>query len=281
MTRTVLFILVFLAAIATGVVLFLLRAKPRENRPPYAPPDRGGGGPALPIAAAVVICIVGWAGLSLLFTPDRPEETRLQNSVSRNVAGPGPGATSGMPAAEPGTAETAGQPLIADTPLARAALKASPVSSELGMIGTGIRRIITEPAAAPKPTPDSGTRPPTETVARPTPRPAPEPRPRPAAEAPAPPRSKPATPKEAYTVHLGSFGVKDNADRLAGRIRASGASVFVEKAQVHSKTYYRLYVGRFASRDEAVPYARRLEQQGLTAETGPYKIVQVAGSGGR
>lgn len=48
-------------------------------------------------------------------------------------------------------------------------------------------------------------------------------------------------------IQAGSFGEKDNAERLAESIRGKKLPALVEPAQVNGKTYYRVYVGPIAA----------------------------------
>ncbi len=67
-----------------------------------------------------------------------------------------------------------------------------------------------------------------------------------------------------YTVNIASFKDKGNADRLMNDLRGRGYEAFLEKADIAQKgTWYRVAVGRFSSRAEALAFAQGLEEKGI------------------
>ena len=67
-----------------------------------------------------------------------------------------------------------------------------------------------------------------------------------------------------YTLNIASFRDKGNADRLMKELEDKGYEAFVEKANIPGKgTWYRVAVGRFSSRGEALAFARGLKEKGI------------------
>ena len=85
----------------------------------------------------------------------------------------------------------------------------------------------------------------------------------------APPPVKPQAPAPkgrsdgmpSWVVQVASLGTAEGAAELEGKLRASGFSAFVEKAQVNGKLYYRVRVGPEVDRAGAERTAARLRQQ--------------------
>lgn len=79
-----------------------------------------------------------------------------------------------------------------------------------------------------------------------------------------------------YTVHLGSFGEKGNADQyLAQLLNAGEQEAFISESTVDGRLWHRVMSGRFPSRDEAENYGRNLKKRGLTVETGRYLVKSI------
>ena len=67
-----------------------------------------------------------------------------------------------------------------------------------------------------------------------------------------------------YTLNIASFRDKANADRLMKELEEKGYAAFVEKANIPQKgTWYRVAVGRFSSRGEALTFAQELKKKGI------------------
>ncbi|UCD95487.1 MAG: SPOR domain-containing protein [Candidatus Zixiibacteriota bacterium] len=62
-----------------------------------------------------------------------------------------------------------------------------------------------------------------------------------------------------YSVKVGVFSVKDNAEALAGRLKQYGKKLEIEQKIISDKKYYVVYVGRFLSSEEAMAFKSRLE----------------------
>lgn len=70
--------------------------------------------------------------------------------------------------------------------------------------------------------------------------------------------------KGIYTINIGSFRDKKNAERVMKEWDEKGYNVVTEKTTVPQKgTWYRVSVGRFSSREEAQSFARGLEEKGI------------------
>lgn len=71
-------------------------------------------------------------------------------------------------------------------------------------------------------------------------------------------------PTGAYTLNIASFRDKGNADRLMRELEEKGYEALVEKANIPQKgTWYRVAVGRFSSREEALAFAKGLKEKGI------------------
>jgi cell division protein FtsN len=79
------------------------------------------------------------------------------------------------------------------------------------------------------------------------------------AAAPAPP----PPPRASFTVQVGAFGSKDNADNLARRLAAEHGDVTVVPTAT-TPTLHRVWVGTFAAREAAVAFAEKLTLSGMT-----------------
>ena len=79
-----------------------------------------------------------------------------------------------------------------------------------------------------------------------------------------PARAEGELPTGAYTLNIASFRNKGNADRLMKEFKEKGYEAFVEKATIPQKgTWYRVAVGRFSSREEALAFAKGLQEEGI------------------
>lgn len=66
---------------------------------------------------------------------------------------------------------------------------------------------------------------------------------------------------DGWVVQVGSFGDKDNAERLAERLRARDYTVSVSEFQLGEKVLYRVRVGPMPSRDKAERQVARIQEQ--------------------
>lgn len=65
-----------------------------------------------------------------------------------------------------------------------------------------------------------------------------------------------------WAVQLGSFANRENAEKLAAEIKASGYRAFVSKFEAGSRVRYRVRVGPEQDRAQAEALARRLQRDG-------------------
>jgi cell division septation protein DedD len=83
----------------------------------------------------------------------------------------------------------------------------------------------------------------------------------------APARGKAAV--EQFTVQVGSFSAKSNAQEVYAKLKKDFATVSIKSATVGEGTFYRVHVGSFANREAAEQFARRqIEPRKMT-----FKIV--------
>lgn len=68
--------------------------------------------------------------------------------------------------------------------------------------------------------------------------------------------------KGEYSVQVGSFKSKRNADKMAKRLAARGYESYVEISASAGDKYYRVKVGKLASKEESSKIASRLESDG-------------------
>jgi cell division septation protein DedD len=79
-----------------------------------------------------------------------------------------------------------------------------------------------------------------------------------------PARADGKLPTAGYTLNIASFREKGNADRLMKELEQKGYEAFVEKAHIPQKgTWYRVAVGHFPSREEALAFAKGLQEEGI------------------
>jgi tetratricopeptide (TPR) repeat protein len=78
-----------------------------------------------------------------------------------------------------------------------------------------------------------------------------------------PTKDTPPVSEEYYTVQVGSYRNKNNADNYAGEMRAKGYEVDVVEALVKGNTYFRVWVGKFPSLQEAKTFSQELVSQGI------------------
>lgn len=254
---------------------------------------------AIPVGAAMVLCLLAWAGLSLLFSSTSPEKPTVSNSVTKPIQPAGTEAADKnvQPAGTPASPKKpAGkrEPLVATTPLAKAAVGALPVATQMDRVGLRLGRkyastlavkkteaqpetpaepkpaVTPEPAPPPKPNPETTPAPPPAT---PEPQPASTPEPKPET---APKK----TPGVEFTVHLASFTEEANAQRSLAKLKSAGVPAFVSRIELDNKVWHRLMAGRFPSRAEAEAYGRQLKAKGLTEDLGEFRIKPIVTSPG-
>jgi DedD protein len=123
-------------------------------------------------------------------------------------------------------------------------------------------------AAAPAPVPAPSAAPATPPVVAQSPAPVPSQAPAPRVEAQKP---APATPVESgsFVVQLGSFGSRDNADRLVRDMSAKGFAAFVAPIKSGGRELYRVRVGPTRDREQAEALAAQLRRVGQSGSIVP------------
>jgi DedD protein len=92
------------------------------------------------------------------------------------------------------------------------------------------------------------------------------PPPRDASPAPARPAAPGGT---RYVVQLGSFGSRDNADRLVRDMTAKGFTTFIAPITTHGRELYRVRVGPTKDRASAEALAAQLKRVGQSGAIVP------------
>jgi len=111
-----------------------------------------------------------------------------------------------------------------------------------------------QPSAAP------ATQPASKPVSSPAPTPAPKPAPRKVEKAtPRPTPAATASPAAGeWAVQVGSFGSRENAERLRGQLASEGFPVFVTQIESRGRTFHRVRVGPATDRAGADALLRKL-----------------------
>lgn len=163
--------------------------------------------------------------------------------------------TGTAPATTPQPAPEVQLPAVVENPM-EGATRAQP--GEAAQIETPTTN--PEPVAAPKPAPVAQTQVPAST---------PAPVVKPAAPAPVPAATSPAA-KGSFAVQLGSFGQKDNADRLVREMTAKGFNAFLAPTRTgDGRDIYRVRVGPTRDRAAAEALAAQLKRIGQTGTVVP------------
>lgn len=110
-----------------------------------------------------------------------------------------------------------------------------------------------------------------EVIRRPEPsRLPPKPAEEPPQDEPAPRDEEPASSTGMWAVQLGSFGNKENAERLAAELRKQGYAAFLSQLSTESGTLHRVRIGPQKDRDSAEQMAARLQKAGHTGQVVPH-----------
>lgn len=75
--------------------------------------------------------------------------------------------------------------------------------------------------------------------------------------------SRPRLPAAAYAVQVGAFADRENAMRLKSALTRRFDNVYLATMDAGTARYYRVRLGRFTQRDQAVQFARTLSPLGL------------------
>ncbi len=74
--------------------------------------------------------------------------------------------------------------------------------------------------------------------------------------------SKPSpSPDKLYTVQIASIGDREKAEKMVIDLIGKGYDAYSYETDIKGKIYYRIRCGKFQSREEALNYAQRLEEQ--------------------
>jgi hypothetical protein len=68
-------------------------------------------------------------------------------------------------------------------------------------------------------------------------------------------------PHRLYTVQIASIGDRAKAQKIVMDLIGKGYDAYSHETDIKGKTYYRIRCGKFQSREEALSYAQRLEEQ--------------------
>jgi cell division septation protein DedD len=68
-----------------------------------------------------------------------------------------------------------------------------------------------------------------------------------------------------FTVQVGAFGSKDNADNLVKKLTGKYPDITVATTMTGDQTLHRVRVGTFSDRDEAIALAEKLTSEGMSA----------------
>lgn len=83
------------------------------------------------------------------------------------------------------------------------------------------------------------------------------------------------TSSRAFTVHLASFTIEDNAARYQAKLAEAGEPAFITQATREGRLWFRVMSGRFNTRAAAEAHGKDLKRRSLTVETGRYMIEAV------
>jgi hypothetical protein len=76
-----------------------------------------------------------------------------------------------------------------------------------------------------------------------------------------------------YTIHLASFKELQNANDFVNAMTHKGKTIFWKKADVPGKgEYYRVYMGKYKNRDEAVEFWKILKEEGAVSYFGVHEF---------
>jgi hypothetical protein len=85
--------------------------------------------------------------------------------------------------------------------------------------------------------------------------------------------------KSYYSIHLASFKHLQNANRQVNSLQKKGKLVFWKKVDVPGKgEFYRVFLGKYEKRDEAVAFWERLNQEGAVNYFGIYEFKETVKS---
>jgi hypothetical protein len=76
-----------------------------------------------------------------------------------------------------------------------------------------------------------------------------------------------------YTIHLASFKELQNANNFVNSLQYAGKTVFWKKTDVPGEgEYYRVYLGKYENRDEAIEFWNKLKEEGAVSYFGIHEF---------
>jgi hypothetical protein len=82
-----------------------------------------------------------------------------------------------------------------------------------------------------------------------------------------------------YTIHLASFKELQNANNFVNAMTNKGKIIFWKKTDVPGKgEYYRVYLGKYENRDEAIEFWKTLKEEGAVSYFGVHEFREEATS---
>ncbi len=72
-----------------------------------------------------------------------------------------------------------------------------------------------------------------------------------------------------YCVQVGAFSAEPNAERLAGELKQCGYASEISQGTMDGKTFYRVRVGQFQSKEEAGTSLKKLREEGFPGRVFP------------
>ncbi|MBU1726715.1 MAG: SPOR domain-containing protein [Candidatus Omnitrophica bacterium] len=72
-----------------------------------------------------------------------------------------------------------------------------------------------------------------------------------------------------YSVQVGAFNNADNAETLLQKLRAKDYSAYIDNSVLEGKTVYRVRVGRFSQRNDALSLESKLSREGFSTKICP------------
>lgn len=78
-----------------------------------------------------------------------------------------------------------------------------------------------------------------------------------------PGKNVPEVGKEYFAVQVGSYRNESNAERYAGEMKEKGFDVQIVKALVKGNTYFRVWVGKFSTIEQAKAFSLKLDSLGI------------------
>ena len=81
--------------------------------------------------------------------------------------------------------------------------------------------------------------------------------------------------EEYYSIHVASFKELQNANNYVNSMTKKGKTIFWKKTDVPEKgEYYRVYLGKYKNRDEAVAFWNLLDQEGAVSYFGVHRFTE-------